>query len=164
MLWAVLACLQVLDSFPKITHLASCLIISCYFFVPDTGPQYGIHLQGQKLPPVQVQNTVLTTFAVMLVFLNVYSNPHPNYRQNHRRSAGARNSRLTLGRRYLQNEEAKTRLKSKLTIVLAVLVCLATTSLGNIFILLGIYVNLPLFKAKRFFPFLGMGTVISILL
>lgn len=101
--WAVLACLQVLDSFPKITHFASCLIMSCYFFVPDIGLQYAIYIGGQPLLPVQTQNTVLTTFAVMLVFLNVYSNPHPNYKQNHRMSASARNSRLTLGRRYLQN-------------------------------------------------------------
>ena len=43
-LWAVLACLQVLDIFPIFNHFLCCALITCYFFVPQLQPQYKIPL------------------------------------------------------------------------------------------------------------------------
>lgn len=55
-------------------------------------------------------------------------------------------------------------MKSIIVIACAIVLCLVTTSLGNIFILFGIYFNLPEYKAKRFFFFVGFGIVCSIVL
>lgn len=44
-LWAVLACLQVLDIFPVFNHILVCILVTCFFFVPETaeiGQQYSI--------------------------------------------------------------------------------------------------------------------------
>ena len=55
-------------------------------------------------------------------------------------------------------------MKSLFVLLFAVVVCLATYSLGNIFILFGIYFNVPEFKAKRFFFFLSCGIVLSLIM
>ena len=55
-------------------------------------------------------------------------------------------------------------MKSIFVLLFAALVCLLTYSLGNIFIIFGIYFNVPEFKAKRFFFFLSFGIVLSLIL
>ncbi len=40
--WAMLACLQVLDAFPLISHVLTCVLITCYYFLLEVSPQYMI--------------------------------------------------------------------------------------------------------------------------
>lgn len=80
-IWAVLASLQVLDIFPAFNHFMCCIIITFFFFVPFINPQYAIQFQSLTLPLEQTYNTVIAMFLVLMVFLNVYSNPHPEYKQ-----------------------------------------------------------------------------------
>jgi hypothetical protein len=42
--WAVLACLRILDVFPVFNHVATCVLITSYFFVPQINPQYFIQV------------------------------------------------------------------------------------------------------------------------
>lgn len=170
--WAVLACLQVLDIFPVFNHITCCLLITSYFFVPSIDPQYVIKIGHNTVPKSTANNIIISTFIVMLILLNVYSNPHPDYKQHarpeqqhqHPDGLSASGTKKIVARRQLQDEESKMKIKSIVVLLCAIGVCLITSSLGNIFILFGIYFSIPEFKAKRFFFFLGLGIIISLIL
>ena len=72
--------------------------------------------------------------------------------------------RRVLARRQQNKEHNKHRLRSKIIIVATVLVCLVTTALGNLFLLLAVFSNLPIYKAKRFSFLMGFGLLVSMLL
>lgn len=49
-LWASLACLQVLDVFPIFSHFMSCFLVTCYFYVQEFGQQYEIKFGDRVFP------------------------------------------------------------------------------------------------------------------
>lgn len=91
--WAVLSCLQVLDAFPIISHVLACALGACYFFLEEVSPQYAISVNNRAIPQQNVDHAVMVVLVVMLLFLNVYSNPHPQYKQEPRKSLSASSKR-----------------------------------------------------------------------
>lgn len=83
--WAVLACLKVLDIFPAFNHVACCVLITSYFYVPHINPQYIIQIGQAPLDISTTNYAIVVTFVIMLILLNVYSNPHPDYTQNRKK-------------------------------------------------------------------------------
>lgn len=83
--WAVLACLQVFDIFPYFNHLVCCILITCFFFVPHMQPQYVIPINNQVVNK-QTNYILFAIFVLILILLNVYSNPHPDYKRDIRKS------------------------------------------------------------------------------
>lgn len=39
-IWSILACLQLLDIFPKVNHFICCVLLSSYYFYPSADLQY----------------------------------------------------------------------------------------------------------------------------
>lgn len=78
--WAVVSCLQVLDRFTKISHFVSCVLIAGLFFLPDF-VQYEVLIGDKMFSANETYNLLISTFVIILVLLNVYSNPHPAYKQ-----------------------------------------------------------------------------------
>ena len=82
MAWAGLACLQILHLFPMFNHLMCCSLVTFYIFMDSEIPQYSIVINGQTIPGNQTKNIVRICFFLMMILINVYSNPHPQYKQD----------------------------------------------------------------------------------
>jgi hypothetical protein len=80
--WAGVSCLQILDKFSKLNHLICCVVIMVFFFWEDGGKQYDVKVYEVEISEMEGKGIMVGVFAVLMVFLNVYSNPHPNYKQN----------------------------------------------------------------------------------
>ena len=80
--WAILSSFQILNIFTLITHIACCALVSFYIYLPSQYKQYSIKVDNTPLPQSQTYNIVMLSFALMCLLLNVYSNPHPKYKQN----------------------------------------------------------------------------------
>jgi hypothetical protein len=80
-IWAMVACLQVLDRVSKLNHLVCCGVVSWYFFGRGSAGQYAVRFYEGELNEMQMKGIIVGVFVVLLIFLNVYSNPHPNYKQ-----------------------------------------------------------------------------------
>jgi hypothetical protein len=161
-IWGVVACMQVFDKLSKVNHLVCCVVVAVFFFGDGIGVQYVIKFYEVELSEIQNKTIIIGMFTLLLIFLNVYNNPHPNYKQN--LSKGISDRQKVVAKRDVQDEQSKNRLKSKVVLLLTALLYLLTTSLGNIFILLALYFNIPLFKAKQFLIGIGCAGIVGIAL
>ena len=162
MAWAGIACLQILQVFPLFTHCLCCALTTFYFYLRDDIPQYQI----ATLPTAQTHNIVSTCLLLMLILINVYSSPHPYYKQHPDKQLDpeTKTRKVLFVRRQIQEEHSKHRLTSKIVMALTVGVCLVTTAPGNIFLLFAVFSNLPAYKPKRFYFLMGVGLMICMLL
>ena len=98
--WAAVACLQILNIFPTFNHSVCCILTSVFIYLPLDIPQYRFALTGRVLPQSQTNNIVLVCLALVLILLNVYSNPNPHYKQEPDRRTGALVRKVTMKRQF----------------------------------------------------------------